>query len=158
MPLSKRQKVISWTLQRGVAGILFQTLCFKFTGAPESVYIFTKLGLEPWGRITSGLLELLAVVLLLTQRAVLLGALLSLGIISLALGCHLTRLGIVVQNDGGLLFGLVAAVFAGSLALIVIRRCQIPVLRYLLVAIAGPCPSIESKAQTLCANHERSTS
>src|SRR3989304_612626 len=59
-----RAKLLSWLLQVGVAAILFQTLFFKFTGAPESVYIFSKLGLEPWGRIGSGVAELVAAALL----------------------------------------------------------------------------------------------
>jgi len=120
--------IISWVLQLTAAVILFQTLFFKFTGAEESVYIFTTLGIEPWGRIASGIAELLAVVLLLVPRTVTLGALLSLGVISGAMVSHLTRLGIVVKNDGGLLFALAVIVFVCSLAILVLRRQQIPIL------------------------------
>ena len=97
-----------------VAAILVQTLYFKFTGAPESVYIFQTLGAEPWGRLGSGVAELIAAVLLLLPRTAGIGAVLSMGIISGALLSHLTLLGFEVQGDGGLLFGLAVAVFVGS--------------------------------------------
>ena len=128
MELSKTQTITSWILQLVAAAILFQTLFFKFTGAEESVYIFTKLGLEPWGRIGSGVAELIACVLLLTPRTVPLGALLALGVISGAIVCHLTKLGIVVKDDGGLLFALAIVVFVASAAVLVIRRSQIQVI------------------------------
>lgn len=122
----KALRIVSWTLRVVVAVILFQTLFFKFTGAAESVYIFSTLGMEPWGRIGSGVAELIAVVLLLWPRRVVWGAGLALGVITGALVSHLTRLGIVVQDDGGLLFVLALAVFAGSAALLVIHRRDIP--------------------------------
>src|SRR5205085_10055037 len=100
----------SWILQLIAEAILFQTLFFKFTGAEESRYIFAKLGLEPWGRIGSGVVELIAVVLLLIPKTVPLGALLSLGVISGAIVSHITKLGFVVRNDGGLLFALAVTV------------------------------------------------
>jgi hypothetical protein len=128
MPLSKAQSIASWALQLLAAGILFQTLFFKFTGAEESVYIFKTLGMEPWGRIGSGVAELIAVALLLHPRTVTLGAILALGVISGAIVSHLTKLGIVVMNDGGLLFGLAVVVFLASVVVLVIRRGQIPVI------------------------------
>jgi len=128
MTLTRNQTIVSWILQIIVALILFQTLFFKFTGAEESKYIFTRLGLEPWGRIGSGVVELIAVVLLLYQRTVALGAILSAGVISGAIFSHLTKLGIVVKDDGGLLFSLALIVFVGSLAILFIRRGQIPVI------------------------------
>src|SRR5262245_32082217 len=128
MELTKTQTIISWILQLVAAAILFQTLFFKFTGAEESVYIFSTLGLEPWGRIGSGIAELIACVLLLTPRTVPFGALLALGVISGAIVSHLTKLGIVVKNDGGLLFALAIVVFVASAAVLVIRRAQIPVI------------------------------
>lgn len=124
--LTRRWSVASWILQLVAAAILFQTLFFKFAAAAESVYIFTTLGIEPWGRIGSGVAELIACVLLLVPRTVPLGALLALGVISGAIGSHLTKLGIVVQGDGGLLFGLALVVFASSLAVLVIRRREFP--------------------------------
>lgn len=119
---------LSWLLQLVVAGILLQTLFFKFTAAPESVYIFSTLGMEPWGRIASGVAELLAAVLLLVPSTAALGAVLAVAVISGAIFFHLTKLGIVVQGDGGLLFGLALAVFAGGLAIAVLRRRQLPFL------------------------------
>lgn len=130
---SRAMAVLSWLLRLIVAAILFQTLFFKFTGAPESVQIFTKLGIEPWGRIASGMAELVAVILLLVPSTVTLGALLSLGVISGAIFSHLTRLGIAVVNsdgtsDGGLLFGLALTVYAGSAIILLIHRREIPVI------------------------------
>jgi putative oxidoreductase len=126
--LSKNLKIVSWVLQVIVALILVQTLFFKFTGAPESVYIFEKLGAEPWGRIGSGVMELIAAVLLLWPSKVVFGAVLSLGAICGAIMSHLTKLGIVVQDDGGLLFAMAVIVFLASLAILFIRRHQISAL------------------------------
>lgn len=114
--------ILSWVLQLLCAAILFQTLFFKFTAAEESVYIFTTLGMEPWGRIGSGAAELVACVLLLIPRTVPLGGLLALGIISGAVMSHLTKLGIVVKDDGGLLFSLALVVLACSVGVLAIRR------------------------------------
>jgi len=136
MELSRNQSIVSWLLQLVVATILFQTLFFKFTGAEESKYIFTKLGMEPWGRIGSGVVELIAVILLLYPRMVTLGAVLAAGVISGAIFSHLTKLGIVVKDDGGLLFGLAVAALVGSVAILVIRRSQIPIVGPRLVATA----------------------
>ena len=93
------------------AVILLQTLFFKFTGAPESVYIFSELGVEPYGRIGTGVLELIVAGLLLVKRTSLIGGILGLGIISGAILSHLFFLGIEVQHDGGLLFGMAVLVF-----------------------------------------------
>ena len=83
-----------------------QTLYFKFTGADESVFIFTTVGMEPWGRIGIGVLELIAAILLLINASAWLGAGLALGLMLGAIGMHLTILGIEVQGDGGYLFFL----------------------------------------------------
>ena len=120
--------IASWIFQLVAAVILAQTLFFKFSGAEESKYIFTALGVEPWGRLATGGLELIAVVLLLIPRTVTLGALLALGLMTGALGSHLTKLGVVVKDDGGLLFVLAATVFACSAAVLVLRRRQIPII------------------------------
>ena len=128
MKLSNIPYAVSWALQLIVAGILLQTLFFKFTGAAESVYIFSTLGAEPWGRIGSGVVELIAAVLLLYPATITVGAVLSLGVISGAIVSHLTVLGIEVQGDGGLLFFLALAVFVSSAAILLIRRAEIPVL------------------------------
>jgi uncharacterized membrane protein YphA (DoxX/SURF4 family) len=121
--------VISWVLLLAVAGILLQTLFFKFTGAPESVYIFTKIGAEPWGRIGSGAIELIAAILVLYPRFTWMGALLAASVMCGAILSHLTLLGIEVQGDKGLLFTLALLVLLSSTALLYINRMQIPVLR-----------------------------
>ena len=128
MRLSNVPVAMSWALQLIVAGILLQTLFFKFTGAAESVYIFSTLGAEPWGRIGSGVVELIAALLLLYPATITLGAMLSLGVITGAIASHLTVLGIEVQGDGGLLFFLGLAVFVSSVAILVLRRSDIPFL------------------------------
>ena len=126
--LSKTQTAVTWVLQLAVAGILLQTLFFKFTGAEESVYIFTTVGAEPWGRIGSGVIELIASLLLLLPATAPLGALLTMFVMAGALVSHLTILGIEVKGDGGLLFGLALTAFIGSALILVIRRAQIPVV------------------------------
>jgi len=126
--LSQNQKVLSWICRITAAVILCQTLYFKFTAAPESVYIFSKVGMEPWGRYGSGVAELIASILLLTPRFTWAGALLALGVISGAIICHLTVLGIVVMDDGGVLFGLAVAVFITSAITAFLHRSQIPFL------------------------------
>jgi len=126
--LSKTQKIASWIVRLTAAVILLQTLFFKFTGAPESVYIFTKVGLEPWGRYGSGVVELIAAILLLSACHCWLGALLALGMMGGAIMSHLTKLGIVVQDDGGLLFALAITVAVCSLITLVLHRRQLPII------------------------------
>ena len=120
--------IVSWVLRITAAVILLQTLFFKFTAAPESVYIFTKVGAEPWGRIGSGVVELIAAILLLTPRYTWLGSALALGVMAGAIVSHLTVLGIEVQGDKGLLFGLALTVFVATAINLVIHRADIPVL------------------------------
>ena len=111
-----------------VAGILLQTLYFKFTGAEESRYIFSTLGAEPVGRIGSGVVELIAAILILYPATTGIGAVLSLGVISGAILSHLAILGIEIKGDGGLLFYLALAVFVGSILLIWPRRKSLPIV------------------------------
>jgi hypothetical protein len=125
---AKVRHTVDWICRLAAAAILLQTLFFKFTAAPESVYIFSTLGLEPWGRIGSGVAELIASVLLLIPATTALGALLSLGVISGAIVSHLTILGIVVMNDGGELFALALVVFACSAVVLVLHRHELPVI------------------------------
>jgi len=121
-------RIFSWTCQIAAAIILLQTLFFKFTAAPESVYIFTKIGAEPWGRIGSGIVELIAAVLLLMPRFVWAGAFLAFGVMAGAIVSHLTVLGIEVQGDKGLLFALALTVFVTSAVVLYLNRTQIPVI------------------------------
>lgn len=108
--MTKTLKLFLWAARLVAAIILLQTLFFKFTGAAESVYIFTTVGLEPWGRIGIGVLELIAAILLLITPLSWLGAFLAFGLMLGAIGMHLTLLGIEVQGDGGYLFALALVV------------------------------------------------
>jgi putative oxidoreductase len=107
------------------AGILLQTLFFKFTAAPESVYIFTKLSAEPWGRWLSGVAELIAAALTLYPTTQAFGALMAMGVMTGAIFSHITVLGIEVQGDGGLLFALALTVFGCSAVVAYARRQDI---------------------------------
>jgi len=111
--------------------ILLQTLFFKFSAAPESVYIFEQLGLEPWGRIGLGVVELLVAILILMPRTTGLGALLGIGIMLGAIFLHLTQLGIVVQDDGGTLFILALVTLFFCLILTWQNRSSIPLVKNL---------------------------
>ena len=133
--LSRAQTVLSWFLQLAAAGILLQTLFFKFTGAEESVYIFSAVGrflniagVEPWGRIGSGIFELIASLLLVVPATASIGAILTMGVMVGAILSHLFILGIDVKGDGGLLFGLALAAFVASAIVLALRRAQIPVV------------------------------
>ena len=128
MPLSKALKILDWLVRIVVAVILLQTLFFKFTGAKESVYIFTTLGAEPWGRIGSGVVELIAAILLLVPRTTVYGAILALGTISGAIFAHVTKLGFTIPavDDHGELFALAVVVFVGSVVALYLHREQIP--------------------------------
>jgi hypothetical protein len=117
--------IFHWALRLLAAVIMLQTLFFKFTAAPESVYIFSTLGLEPWGRIGIGMLELVASILILIPRTTAFGAALALGLMGGALFFHVTKLGIVVQGDGGQLFIYALLVFLSSAGLIIIFREQL---------------------------------
>ncbi len=130
--MTKTQRAVSWICRVTAAVILLQTLFFKFTGAEESVYIFTKVGMEPWGRYATGVVELIAAALLLTRCHAWLGALLALGVISGALVSHLSVLGIVVKDDGGLLFFLAVTVFVASAVVAYLHRWQIPLASRIL--------------------------
>jgi len=126
--MTRVQTLTSWGLQLLAAGILLQTLFFKFTGAEESVYIFSTLGAEPWGRIGSGVMELIASILLLVPSTVPIGAVLAIGVMAGAIASHLTILGIEVKGDGGLLFGLAVVTLVSSAIVLFLRRAQLPVV------------------------------
>jgi hypothetical protein len=113
--------IAAWTFQLVAAVILGQTLFFKFTGAPESVYIFETLGAEPWGRLGSGGVELAAVGLLLRAPTARLGAGVALAAMVGAIGAHLGPLGLEVQGDGGTLFVLASVVALSAAAVLVLR-------------------------------------
>ena len=140
MDLTRTQLFVSWALRVSIAAILLQTLFFKFTGSAESVYIFTKVGAEPWGRIGSGIAELMAAVLLLVPATVAAGAALSLGLIAGAIVSHLAILGLEIMDDGGLLFGLAVFVFIASALVLWLHRADIPFLGHFLAARAVAPP------------------
>jgi uncharacterized membrane protein YphA (DoxX/SURF4 family) len=114
--------VAPWVLRTVAALIMLQTLYFKFSGAEESVYIFSKLGMEPWGRIGTGILELIASILILYPKTTFFGSALAIGLMAGALFVHLTSLGISVKNDGGQLFIYALLVFISSIVLALIYR------------------------------------
>ena len=128
MKMTATVKILSWVLRITAAVILGQTLFFKFAAAPESVYIFTKVGAEPWGRIGSGIVALVSALLLLTPRFTWLGSVIALGVMAGAIFSHLTVLGIEVQGDKGLLFALAIIVFVASAFNLVLHRTEIPVI------------------------------
>jgi len=128
MELTKTQLLLSWSLRLAAAAILFQTLFFKFTGAEESKYIFSTLGVEPWGRLGSGVVELVAAILLLVPRTTTIGALMALATMSGAILSHLVFLGIEVKGDRGLLFGLATTVLVAALGVLYLHRFEIPLL------------------------------
>ena len=130
MEHSRAFVVSSWILRGIAAAILLQTLFFKFTGAKESVYIFTRVGMEPWGRIGSGIAELIAAVLLLVPGTVVYGAVMSLGVISGAIFFHFTKLGIKLPavDDNGELFALAVVVFVCSAAVLLMHREELPLV------------------------------
>ena len=130
--LSKPVTTLSWILRIVAAVILAQTLWFKFTAAPESVYIFNKVGLGAPGRIGSGIAELIAAILLVIPRTAWLGAILALGVMGGAIMSHLTVLGIDVMGDHGELFALALTVAICSAILLFIHRREIPVIGKLL--------------------------
>ena len=135
----KSNAVFQWVLRLVAAIILLQTLYFKFSASPESVYIFTTVGMEPWGRIGSGIVELIASILILIPATTGIGALLALGVMSGAIFFHLTVLGIEVKGDGGLLFAYALIVFISSLILFV--------LNYKHIITMWPLKAIFSKQQ-----------
>lgn len=123
----KNQKLeyISWVAQIIAAIILAQTLFFKFTAAPESVALFTKLGVEPFGRIGAGVMELITVILLLTPRKAWLGAIFGIMTMGGAIMAHLTVIGIESDHDGGYLFFLALSTLICSLTVAYIRKSDI---------------------------------
>lgn len=118
-----------WILRLLPAVILLQTLFFKFTAAPESVYIFSTLGAEPYGRIGSGIFELISAILILWPRTTWIGALMGLGTMLGAIFSHLFILGIEVQNDGGWLFFLALVTALSCIVLLYLHKAQIKELR-----------------------------
>jgi uncharacterized membrane protein YphA (DoxX/SURF4 family) len=128
------QLIIVWAARIIAAIILLQNLFFKFTGAEKSEYIFSKLDAEPWGRIGSGVVELIASILVLIPATTWIGALLGLGTMTGAIFAHLFILGISVGNsDGsyanGQLFVCAVIVFIACSYLLWTNRRSVPLLK-----------------------------
>jgi hypothetical protein len=123
-----KNPIFIWIIKLTAVIILVQTLYFKFTASEESVYIFSTLGVEPYGRIGSGIVELLASILILIPRTTVLGALLGLGTMAGALFSHLFVLGVEVKNDGGTLFILAIITFLCCAVLIYNQKNKITML------------------------------
>lgn len=118
----KTKNILSWILRIIAAIILLQTLYFKFTAQPESVVLFTKLGAEPWGRIGTGIIELIAGILLLIPATAFVGAFLGIGLMSGAILSHLAVIGIESNGDGGQLFILAIAVLVCCLTIAYLHK------------------------------------
>lgn len=114
--------IAPWVLRIIAALVMLQTLYFKFSGSEESVYIFSQLGMEPWGRIATGVLELIASILILYPKTTFFGSVLAMGLMSGAVIAHFSKLGIVVKNDGGQLFIYALLVLVSSLILAILYR------------------------------------
>jgi uncharacterized membrane protein YphA (DoxX/SURF4 family) len=124
--LTSGQRVLSWICQLVAAGIMVETLFFKFTAAPESVYIFRKMGTEPWWRWGQGIWELLASICLLIPRLRWMGGILTTGAMLAAILSHLTWLGYSVMGDHGLLFGMATVTFTCGFIVMMLHRHSIP--------------------------------
>jgi uncharacterized membrane protein YphA (DoxX/SURF4 family) len=120
----KVNTVFIWVLRLVAAVIMIQTLYFKFTGHPQSVALFTQLGMEPWGRIGTGVMELIASILILYPRTTGWGAALGMGLMGGALFFHLTKLGIVFDGDA-VLFIYALITFVCCLILFIKYRQQV---------------------------------
>jgi len=121
----KLQTTLFWMARIVAAIILLQTLFFKFTGAQESVELFTKLGAEPWGRIGTGVIELIASALILIPATVWLGSLLAMGLMAGAIASHILVIG-VMRDDGGQLFLYAVIVFVCALFTFWVSKNQVP--------------------------------
>jgi uncharacterized membrane protein YphA (DoxX/SURF4 family) len=124
----KVRNILSWSCRVVAAVIMLQTLFFKFTASPESVYIFTKVGIEPWGRIGTGIAELVAAVLLLIPATVSIGAVVGIGLMLGAIATHVGIIGISVMDDGGLLFFYACMVLLSCSISLLLHKDQI--IRY----------------------------
>jgi hypothetical protein len=132
--MKKTTRYFYWGARIIAALILLQTLFFKFTASPESVYIFTTIGMEPWGRIGVGVVELITATLLLIPATAWLGGVLALGLMAGAIGMHLTKLGIEVQGDHGQLFIYALIVTSCSIFVLVMNKEKI---RAMIARVTG---------------------
>jgi len=120
-------QLLYWGARLVAAIIMIQTLYFKFSASDESVFIFTTVGMEPWGRLGVGSMELVASILILMPSMVWLGSLLAIGLMAGAIMMHATMLGIEVKGDGGQLFLYAVVVLLCAVYAFWISRKSIPV-------------------------------
>ncbi len=118
-------KIVSWVLRVVASIIMLQTLYFKFSGAEESIQLFTMLGMEPWGRYGVGVMELIASILLLVPKTKVMGAILGVGLMSGALFFHLTKIGIVDASGNAMLFIYACVAFISCGILLVIHTDEL---------------------------------
>lgn len=121
----KTSTIVLWILRIVAAIIMLQTLYFKFSAAEESVFIFSEMGIEPWGRIATGVFELIASILILFSPTLVFGAIIGVGLMSGAILSHLTVLGIEVKDDGGQLFAYALVVWLCCMVIIWFERQKI---------------------------------
>ena len=124
--LTRNERVVSWICTLIAAGIMIETLFFKFSAAPESVYIFSKMGTEPWMRWVQGLWELAASICLLIPALRWAGGILTTGAMLAAILSHMTWLGYAIQGDHGLLFSMALVTFTCGFTVMVLHRHEIP--------------------------------
>lgn len=124
---------ISVILRLTAAALMVQTLYFKFSGAEESIYIFSQVGIEPWGRYATGVAELMASILLLLPSTIILGAFMAIGIMFGAVATHLFILGIEVKGDGGQLFLYAMIVLVASAVLVFMHSDQVTLYKRKLI-------------------------
>lgn len=123
--MSRPKQIFTWILRLISVFLMVQSLFFKFSAAPESVYIFSTLNMEPWGRIGTGVVELIASVLILIPRTTWLGALIGVGTMAGAIFFHLTKLGVEVNGDHGQLFIYAVITFVSCLLIVFIERNKV---------------------------------
>lgn len=126
--MTPNQKKVLLVIRIVIALILIQTLRFKFTAHPDSVYIFTQAGIEPYGRIAVGILELIAGILLLIPKTIWVGAITTIGLMAGAIFIHLTKIGVIVNNDKGVLFVTAFLTLILSTIVLYSYRSDIPFL------------------------------
>jgi hypothetical protein len=124
--LTRRELIVTWICSLIAAGIMIETLFFKFSASEESVYIFRKMGTEPWMRWMQGFWELFAALGLLIPRLRWAGGILTTGAMAAAILSHMTWLGYAIRGDHGLLFCMALVTFTCGLTVTFINRFKIP--------------------------------
>jgi len=119
------KEYLSWTIRILTTFIIFQIVYFKLSGDPKCIYVFKKVGGEPIGRLTTGLIELLAGILLLVPTTKIWGAIIAFLAACCCLYAHFTVLGIIINNDGGLLFAMTFSVFILSIILFFLHQKEL---------------------------------